>query len=252
MLGSTSTASGVKLSSRILERYLLRGEEVVVATRHHWAKLAEPVATAVAGFLVVAWVGPVLERSLGEPALWLWWLWFALVARMGWKLLEWRNEWFVATDKRLLKTYGLITHKVAMMPLGKVTDMNYGRSIFGRFLGYGTFLMESAGQDQALREITWVPEPDTTYRSICDIIFGPGQGGRYDSDDSLARDEPPHEGWQQPDRHRDTGADTGTDDGPGWEVSQAGDAAYTPVPARRRSVRPVADDDDITGPLPGW
>jgi Bacterial PH domain len=240
VLGSASTASGIKVSSRILERYLLRGEEVVVATRHHWAKLVEPVLTVLVGFVLIAWLGGVLERSTGEPALWLWWMWFALVVRMGWMLLEWRNEWFVATDKRLLKTYGLITHKVAMMPLGKVTDMNYGRSLLGRFVGYGTFLMESAGQDQALREITWVPEPDTTYRAICDIIFGPGQPGRrFDSDDQLARDRGGFADlWGEE-----------TDDEPGWEVSPGDDSAYMPVRARPRRTA-VDEDEDITGPLP--
>ncbi len=242
MRGSAITASGIKLSSRLLDRYLLRGEEVVVATRHHWAKLVEPALTVLVGFVAIAWLGGVLERSTGQPALWLWWMWFALVARLGWMLLEWRNEWFVATDKRLLKTYGLITHKVAMMPLGKVTDMNYGRSITGRFVGYGTFLMESAGQDQALREITWVPDPDNTYRAICDIIFGPGMAGRrFDSDDQLGRD--------RADPRLDDLWDEEPDDAPGWEVSPGEDAAYTPVRVRRGRP-PVAADDDITGPLP--
>ena len=47
-----------------------------------------------------------------------------------------------------------------MMPLIKVTDMSYNRSVPGRILGYGRFVMESAGQDQALREVNWVPDPD--------------------------------------------------------------------------------------------
>ena len=77
----------------------------------------------------------------------------------------------MATDKRLLLRYGLISHKVAMMPLLKVTDMSYVRSIPGQFLGYGKFVLESAGQDQALREVKWVPNPDQTYRDICAEIF---------------------------------------------------------------------------------
>lgn len=232
MLGSASTASGIKLSSRLLERYLLRGEEVVVATRHHWAKLVEPVFTVLVGFLAIAWLGGVLERSTGEPALWLWWMWFALVARLGWMLLEWRNEWFVATDKRLLKTYGLITHRVAMMPLRKVTDMNYGRSALGRVLGYGTFLMESAGQDQALREVRWVPDPDNTYRAICDIIFGPGDQdelGLMDEDDVHASAPSQPRGRSSSGWDGAGDVDDGQDD-PAWEVSH--------------------DDQDITGPLP--
>ena len=32
--------------------------------------------------------------------------------------------------------------------------------------------MESAGQDQALHHVNWVPDPDHTYRAICAEIFG--------------------------------------------------------------------------------
>ena len=32
---------------------------------------------------------------------------------------------------------------VAMMPLLKVTDMTYDRSLLGRIVGYGTFVLES-------------------------------------------------------------------------------------------------------------
>ena len=34
-----------------------------------------------------------------------------------------------------------------MMPLAKVTDMSFQRSPIGRILGYGEFILESAGQD---------------------------------------------------------------------------------------------------------
>lgn len=183
MLGSSEISeSGVKVGARLLKRYVLRGEQVEVATRQHWAVMIEPVASVLGGFLLVSWITIQLDRMFGTAGGYLWFLWIMVVARLLWKILEWRNEWFVATDKRLLLTYGLISHKVAMMPLGKVTDMTYDRSIVGRFLGYGTFLMESAGQDQALQRIRWVPSPDSTYRDICQIIFDPQS---FDSDDSL-------------------------------------------------------------------
>lgn len=159
--------------SRILDRYVLTGERVVVATRHHWGMLLEPVATTLAGLLVVVWLVAQVGPTAGDGVLVLGLLWLLLAARLTWKVFEWRNEWFVATDKRLLLLYGLITHKVAMMPLTKVTDMNYGRSPVGRVLGYGQFLLESAGQDQALRQIDWVSQPEATYRQICDTLFGP-------------------------------------------------------------------------------
>ncbi len=268
MLGSSEISeSGVKVSSRILQRYVLQGEQVEVATRQHWAKMTEPVLTVFLTFMFVSWISSGLERAFGDFGLYLWWVWFALIGRLLWKILEWRNEWFVATDKRLLLTYGLFTHKVAMMPLGKVTDLNYGRSLLGRVLGYGDFTLESAGQDQALRKINWLPDPDQTYRRICDIIFSPD---RFDSDDSLERDDPdeqdrPGHRSEAPESHKvsdhEEHASSSSNSAPssdhapaappknaGWQTSRESASTYQRVKARKADSDD--DDDDITGPIP--
>lgn len=164
-----------------LRRYVLPNERVIVATRRHWAALLEPIATTVAAFLLVGTIVMSTPLDVREVVQWLWVAWFLVAGRLAWKWLEWRYEWFVATDKRLLLLYGLVVHKVAMMPLKKVTDMGYSRSPVGQVLGYGRFDMESAGQDQALRTIRYVPQPDATYRTLCDTLFTPG-GGPDDED----------------------------------------------------------------------
>lgn len=163
----------VRISRRILDRYLLDDERPVVATRQHWAKLVEPFTSALLGLLVVGALSATQAAQAPAVGTALWVLWFLVAGRAVWRLLEWHHEWFVATDRRILMVYGLVTHKVAMMPLRKVTDMNYGRSVLGRLLGYGEFVLESAGQDQAMRTIGWVPDPDEKYRRICATIFGP-------------------------------------------------------------------------------
>lgn len=173
----------------VLGRYLLDGERTVTAVHQHWAKVAEPVTSVVAGLVLVLGLDSTLPATLGVVANLLWWAWLVVVARALWKILEWRHAWFVATDKRLILTYGLLTHKVAMMPLVKVTDMSYNRSPIGRLLGFGTFVMESAGQDQALHSVEWVPDPDNTYRAICAQIFGVGNNGQVQDHDR--RDSPP-------------------------------------------------------------
>lgn len=224
------------MHSQILDRYVLRDERVVVAIRHHWAKLIEPVAAALLALLLTAWLSANAEPDASVLPLIAWWLWFVLVLRLAWKLLEWRNEWFVATDKRLLMTYGLITHKVAMMPLRKVTDMNYVRSPLGRVFGYGQFIMESAGQDQAMREINWVPEPDETYRRICDTIFGP-EGRDPDEDIGPEGGRADRAGGHQDERSQPSGHDEAA-----WEVSHDDEPPYTPAG--------YWEDRDITGPIP--
>ena len=195
-----------------LDRYLLDGERLVTAVHQHWGKVAEPVASAVAGGVAALWVDAHLSPSLHLLGTVVWWGWFLLVGRMLYRLAEWRHDWFVATDKRLLLFYGFITRKVSMMPLMKVTDMSYERSVPGRLLGYGKFVMESAGQDQALRAVNWVPQPDQHYRAICAEIFGVSEHQR-------AADVDPVDGvWDQLDptlyrspdlRARDRSAETG-------------------------------------------
>ena len=214
-----------------LDRYLLDGERLVTAVHQHWGKVAEPVASATVGLVVALWADAKIAPSIGVVSTILWWAWFALVLRMAYLVAEWRHDWFVATDKRLLLLYVFITRKVSMIPLAKVTDMSYERSIPGRILGYGRFVMESAGQDQALREVNWVPQPDHHYRAICAEIFGVTD---HDSqvidmrwENGVAPSAPlpdPYTGWDDPRhgtvhpdslyrspdlRERDRSADTG-------------------------------------------
>ncbi len=61
------------------------------------------------------------------------------------------------------------------MPLRKVTDMTYQRPLVGRLFaghGWGTFVFESAGQDQAFHTVRFLPEPDRLYRQLTEEIFG--------------------------------------------------------------------------------
>lgn len=155
-----------------LQRYLLEGERVVVDVRQHWFVVARPVAYTVLALALVLFVDARIRVDGGGTARLLWLGWFGMLGWMAWEIVQWRHDRFIATDKRLLLNYGLITKRVAMMPLIKVTDMSYRRTVPGRIFGYGQFILESAGQDQALRTVDWVPHPDATYRIICSEIFG--------------------------------------------------------------------------------
>ncbi|WP_222432013.1 PH domain-containing protein [Leekyejoonella antrihumi] len=162
-----------------MRRYLLDDEHLVAAVHQHWARLAEVIVCCVVGFVLVVIIGLVTPASAGTLSNAAWWIWFVLLVYAAGSFWQWRREWFVATDRRLLLTYGVINHKVAMMPMQKVTDMSFNRSLPGLILGYGSFVMESAGQEQAMRRIDYIPHPDETYRSICDQIFGDRSDDAY-------------------------------------------------------------------------
>ena len=160
---------------RDLDSSLVPGERAIVAVRHHWLSLSREIGAAVAATVLAFVVDVKVPTSEGGPmllhnlSLLLWW---GAMAWLAWTWLNWRREWFVATDKRFLLFYGFIRRKVAMMPLTKVTDMTFDQSLLGRIVGYGTFVMESAGQGQALSVVAYVPNAQVHYQAICSELFG--------------------------------------------------------------------------------
>lgn len=154
-----------------VNRYLLPHEQDVVTIRRHPAVLIGPVGAVLAA-LVVAGIlsNTVIANSTASLAI-IWWLWLLVLVWFVWQVAEWSVDYFVITSARLLLTTGLVTRQVNMMPLGKVTDMRFERTLVGRFLGYGTFVMESAGQDQALSKINFIPYPEQLYLEVVGLIF---------------------------------------------------------------------------------
>lgn len=152
-------------------RYLLPNETCVAMVRRHPAVLIAPSAQAIAGLLVAFVLTATLLRHHSLLIWIVWGLWGLLMLHLIWQALNWAVDYFVITSKRILLTSGVLTRNVAMMPLSKVTDMSFRRSFTGRMLGYGDFIVESAGQDQALRMIDHVPYPEDLYRRVCGRIF---------------------------------------------------------------------------------
>ena len=81
-------------------------------------------------------------------------------------------EFFLVTEHRVMLITGVLNRNVAMMPVAKVTDIALERSLGGRMLGYGEFILESAGQKQALRNVGHMPYPEQLYFEVSSVIFG--------------------------------------------------------------------------------
>lgn len=161
-----------------LDKYLIPTETPVVITRRHWASLLKTGSLSalalLVGLLLLSYAGQdqaatifallVMAAALG---------WF------GWAWGFWYTEDFVITDRRVLLIDGILTRRVAIMPLSKVTDLTYERSVAGRLLGYGVFVVESAGQHQAFNRIDFLPMPDKLYHDVSTLLFGPNSTVGY-------------------------------------------------------------------------
>lgn len=157
-------------------KVLLPHERNVITVRFHPAVLIRPVAETLGGLALAGLLSTIAHPS-GTVLLVIWLAWLVLAVRLLFYIYAWLEDHFVVTSQRLLLAKGVFKKTVNMMPLTKVTDMRFERSPAGRLLGFGTFIVESAGQDQALRTIDHLPYPEQLYLEVCGLIFkDPGAG----------------------------------------------------------------------------
>jgi uncharacterized membrane protein YdbT with pleckstrin-like domain len=161
-----------------VNRYLLPHERQVITVHQHPAVLIRPIFEVLVGLAIAGWLTVVFAKNNGLAVLIIWIIWGLVFLRLVVKVIEWAETYFVVTSQRFLLATGLVTRKVNMMPLAKVTDMSFQRSAMGRLLGYGEFILESAGQDQALNKVDHLPYPEQLYLEVCGLIFkDTGDGG---------------------------------------------------------------------------
>ncbi len=159
-----------------LQKHLLGGEKVVVAVRRHWITIWKEVGLAIVTLVMLIFISLGATAQTAGLSDALWWLWFLVFARALYSVFAWRNEWFIATDQRLMLITGIFKRRVATLPNARVTDMAFDRDILGKIFGYGGYVLESAGDVQAMREVNYIPQPDAVYRAILAQVFK-GAGG---------------------------------------------------------------------------
>ena len=172
------------LAPREIDEYLLPTERRVIRVRMHWAVMANNLILT--GLFLLLMI--VAQSYLPESALvdnLTFYLALAAVVRFTTQTILWWIERIVITDKRVMLAEGVITHNVGMMPLSKVTDLTFRRTFMGRLLGYGTLIVESAGQIQALNKIRYMPRPEEIYEALSELIFG--EKGKTRATGMLAR-----------------------------------------------------------------
>ncbi len=159
------------LAPREIDEYLLPTERRVIRVRQHWAFMWGHVIQTALFLIVLVVAQHYLPSSVHIDNVTFY---LALVAVVRFTVLTilWWIERIVITDKRVMLAEGFIVHKVGMMPLSKVTDLTFERSIGGRMLGYGTLIVESAGQIQALNRIDYMPRPEEVYEALSELVFG--------------------------------------------------------------------------------
>jgi membrane protein YdbS with pleckstrin-like domain len=179
-------------ASKDVRKYLLPDETAVVATRRHWAVLIEPTVKFLPVFVAGSWLLLLdpdnrVTSSAGLLVI------LASLVYYGLRVSEWWMRHFIVSTRRVLLTSGVIARTVTLLPLRRITDLTWKETVLGQVLGYGTFRFESAGQQQALSEITFLPGADVLYRRVSALLFSSdwgSSGGAAASGDDEGNPEP--------------------------------------------------------------
>ncbi len=159
-----------------IARHLLReeGEVIVDEVRRHWVAYVRPVAEAVVAAVLLGTVPFVVIDLAGLVLV----LGVLVLLHAAWLALGHARDRFVITNMRVFRVHGVLAQHLATMPLARILDISVVKPLHGRLLGFGHFVFESVAQEQGLRDIRYVGDPDARDLAIQRVVQRSGLRGR--------------------------------------------------------------------------
>lgn len=153
------------------------GEVIIDEVQKHWVVVVFPVGLMVAAMVLFA-VMPVAGPLFWVPLLFGLGLWVYAMVRIHREYMD----RFVITNMRVFRVHGIVDQHLATMPIARILDISVEQPFMGHLLGYGHFVFESAAQDQGLREIRFVGDPERRDLTIQRVIQRSGIRARMEVD----------------------------------------------------------------------
>lgn len=154
-------------------------EHVVVHMRTHGKALILPAIVLIltgAVFGVAAALIPAAYQQIGLVVVGA----IGLLVAIIWCLvpfLRWRTSTYTITNRRLITRRGILNKTGKDLPLMRINDVSYERSLIDRMLGCGTLNIQTAadGGTIVLRD---VPDVERVHVQMTELLFGTHDGGR--------------------------------------------------------------------------
>lgn len=155
-------------------KYLGADEDVILHLRTHGKALVAPVLGLVA-LAVITWAGMTfLPPSTLGP-----WAVAALVLILFVILVlipfvRWRTTTYTLTDRRVITRRGIITKSGHDIPLSRINNVTYERSLLDRILGCGTLELTTAAEEPVT--LHDVPDVERVHVVMTELLFGDEAG----------------------------------------------------------------------------
>jgi uncharacterized membrane protein YdbT with pleckstrin-like domain len=152
---------------------VLDDDEVVLRDlRPHWRRIVLPLALPplVIGLASYGWFA--LPSNHARQPLRYVILAVALLILLRWsvrQLLSWWTTRYVVTNRRVLMRDGVVARTGRDVPLTRINDVSFRRTVVERLLGSGTLVIESAG-DRGQVVLADVPHVESVQRDIYRLV----------------------------------------------------------------------------------
>lgn len=129
-----------------VESLLAQNEEIVIQTRQHWIVWAKSFlvnALFLVAIFAVAVLATLSAGPLGSVVAFLMALPIGAFLRT---YLDWWNEEYLVTNRRVIQSEGIINKRVIDSSLEKINDVVLSQSFLGRMLDYGDIEILTASE----------------------------------------------------------------------------------------------------------
>ena len=172
----------------ISKKLLADGEHVVLSVRTHPKALIGPVALLI---LVLAGVITAAMLQSNNTIVGIAAAVVAVPVVIVWVIipfLRWMTSTYTVTNRRLITRRGILTRTGRDIPLFRINDVAYEKSLLDRILGCGTLIISDATEKAGV-VLPDVPNVEQVHLQISDLLFAKDDGN--DDDGSRVPGEPP-------------------------------------------------------------
>ena len=129
-----------------VETLMAENEKIVVKTRQHWMVLAKSMFVNVLLLVAIGVLAVIAISPLGPMGLLATVLFIIPIFAFCRDYLEWWNEEFIVTNRRVIQAEGIFNKHVMDSSLEKVNDVMLDQSFLGRILNYGNIEILTASE----------------------------------------------------------------------------------------------------------